>query len=133
MYHNKIQISPQVTNITSHKNLAQRTYYEGKCETVKTLPPDSKIKDDPAISNKLCNKVTISNLDLHWPFENKIIFLISDERFQFPLMGLEYNIDPINIKMVIRDSKIKTVRKNLKHTGEIYQELEWKIYPEKYW
>jgi len=48
-------------------------------------------------------------------------------------MGLEYNIDPINIKMVIRDSKIKTVRKNLKHTGEIYQELEWKIYPEKYW
>lgn len=50
-----------------------------------------------------------------------------------PLMGLEYNIEPINVKMVLRDSKTKTVRTYLEHTGEIFQELEWKIYPEKYW
>ena len=50
-----------------------------------------------------------------------------------PLMGLEYNIEPINVKMVLRDSKTKTVRTYFEHTGEIFQELEWKIYPEKYW
>ena len=110
-----------------------RSFYEGTCDTVNVLPSDTKVEQDPAKFNKLCNKVTLQDIILSWPFDSNLIFLINDNRFQLPLMSHQYNIEPITINMVIKDSKIKTVNPKLKYTGDVYQNLTWKIYPEKYW
>ena len=58
-----------------------RSFYEGKCDTVNILPVSSKIKVDPAQYNKLCNKVTVEDVILSFPFESNLIFLINDDRF----------------------------------------------------
>ena len=88
-------MSPEVTNITSGDDLAMRYFYKGGC-----------IGKGQTDGNSLCSKMEVKNIEFQYPFANKLIFVINDQRPQIIAQGI--NSSPIQLQLTVRDHTSKT-------------------------
>lgn len=62
----RVFVSPEVTNITSGDDLAMRYFYKGGCMDLG--------------QSSLCSRMQVKNIEFQYPFANKLIFVINDQR-----------------------------------------------------
>ena len=85
----KVNLLPQIVNITSGDDFSKRYFYDGECI---------------ATSNSMCKTLMIKNVKLVTPYAAKFLIVVNDQRPQFVGQSNNFNNEPVSIKLEFTES-----------------------------
>jgi hypothetical protein len=90
-----VSVSPMMTNVSSGLDLAMRHFSRGYCKDEN----GKRIEGDPLTCKHLHNDY----IQIQWPFGNKFLFLMKDERYPSN-PWFKYQAPKIDLRLTLTDT-----------------------------